>query len=90
MPALALLVFLGAVSPAARAAAADEVPGRLVLELTDAAARALRAGTLDLPIPVGGRRWSRTWSRCSGMPPRGFAATPFSPSMPGASPIRAA
>ena len=46
--------FSWAPFPPARAAAGDEVPGRLVLELTDAAARALRAGTLDLPIPVGG------------------------------------
>ncbi len=34
--------------------AAQEVPGRLVVELTDAGARALHAGTLRLPLPPGG------------------------------------
>jgi subtilisin family serine protease len=55
---LGVLVLPGALPPPARAASGEEVPGRLVLELTDAAAKKLHAGTLDLPIPVGGEALS--------------------------------
>ena len=43
-----------ALAAAAPVRAAQEVPGRLVVELTDAGARALHAGTLQLPLPPGG------------------------------------
>jgi hypothetical protein len=47
-------VVLFALAAASPVRAAQEVPGRLVVELTDAGARALHAGTLRLPLPPGG------------------------------------
>ncbi len=52
--AASLLFALTLWASAVPVEAAVEVPGRIVLELTEAGARALRAGTLEVPLPAGG------------------------------------
>ena len=78
---LGLLFLLTAIA-ATPATASREVPGRVLLELTEEGARALRAGVLQVPVPPGGEaltpRIEPLFRGCTGRLAR-FALLTFRP-----------